>query len=121
MRLYRTDAGLWCGTQAEAKLAAKADGTRWGLVDVPTDKPGLLAWLNGNPLPGHAYEPHAAVAGTPDTPAAEPSTAPADRSPVDASYAAQSVAIDDAFAALPLSHRLTLAALALEDARSLSG
>lgn len=43
MRLYRTTAGEWTGTQDEArKLAGKA----WETVEVPTDKAGLLAFLN---------------------------------------------------------------------------
>lgn len=45
MRLYCTDAGQWAGTQADARALA---GKAWEEVDVPTDKPGLLAWLNGN-------------------------------------------------------------------------
>lgn len=44
MRLYRTTAGEWAGTQADARALA---GKAWQEVDVPTDKPGLLAFLNG--------------------------------------------------------------------------
>ena len=40
MRLYMNKQGEWVGTQAEAKKI-KAD-----MVDVPTDKPNLLKWLN---------------------------------------------------------------------------
>lgn len=40
MRLYRTAAGRWAGTQAEA-------GKGFTQVEIPTDKPGLLDWLNG--------------------------------------------------------------------------
>ena len=44
----------WCGTQAEAKAREKElehEHGRWRVgnieqVEVPTDKPGLLAWLN---------------------------------------------------------------------------
>jgi hypothetical protein len=43
MRLYRTQAGKWAGTQIEA-------GKGFQLVEVPTDKPGLLAWLNAQPI-----------------------------------------------------------------------
>lgn len=46
MRLYRTPAGSWAGTQADAKALAKADATTWAEVEVPVDKPGLLAFLN---------------------------------------------------------------------------
>ncbi len=46
MKLYRI-AGLgWTGTQAEARAEAKHHGTAWQPVEVPTDKPGLIAWLN---------------------------------------------------------------------------
>lgn len=64
MKLYRIDyetaAGatlsVWCGTQAEARAREKElerEHGRWRVgdveaVDVPTDKPGLLAWLNAN-------------------------------------------------------------------------
>lgn len=44
MNLYRDEDGIWYGTQAEAK--AGAQGKSWQLVEVPTDKPSLLAWLN---------------------------------------------------------------------------
>tara|TARA_Y100000004_G_scaffold96336_1_gene107907 strand:- start:417 stop:743 length:327 start_codon:yes stop_codon:yes gene_type:complete len=40
MRLYMNSKGEWVGTQAEAK---KIGAT---MVDVPTDKPNLLKWLN---------------------------------------------------------------------------
>lgn len=46
MRLYRTPTGQWAGTQEDAKALAKAEGITWTLVDVPVDKPGLLAFLN---------------------------------------------------------------------------
>lgn len=47
---------LWCGSQAEAKAETKRLETeyeRWRVgdpetVEVPTDKPGLIAWLNEN-------------------------------------------------------------------------
>lgn len=46
----------WCGTQAEAKARLKEleqEYGRWRVgkieqADIPTDKPGLLAWLNLN-------------------------------------------------------------------------
>jgi hypothetical protein len=40
MRLYANKVGEWVGTQAEAK---KIGAT---MVEVPTDKPNLLKWLN---------------------------------------------------------------------------
>lgn len=51
MKLYKiTYLGgfVWHGTQAEAKLGAKQIGGTFEQVDVPTDKDGLLAWLNEN-------------------------------------------------------------------------
>lgn len=44
MNLYRDENGHWTGTQADAKLAAV--GAPWALVEVPTDKYGLLSFLN---------------------------------------------------------------------------
>lgn len=41
MKLYRKTDGTWAGTQAEA-------GKGFEPVEVPTDKPGLIAWLNDN-------------------------------------------------------------------------
>lgn len=42
MRLYICADGSYAGTQADAK----AKGRGWREVDVPTDKAGLLAYLN---------------------------------------------------------------------------
>lgn len=63
MKLYRVDARHseegtmheWCGTQADAARAVKKfknefevdpDSVEVKPVDFPTDKPGLLRWLN---------------------------------------------------------------------------
>lgn len=62
MKLYRIDYNdenetpcfAWCGTQAAAKARVKElenKYERWRVgnavqVEVPTDKPSLLAWLN---------------------------------------------------------------------------
>ena len=76
MRLYRTAAGQWAGTQADARdLAGKA----WEEVDVPTDKPGLLAWLNANPTPQPADTAPAdddEPAPTPPAPRIDPNACP---------------------------------------------
>jgi len=48
MRLYVTPSGSWAGTQADARALAKSEGADWKEVDVPTDKPGLLTFLNEN-------------------------------------------------------------------------
>lgn len=44
MRLYRTAKDRWVGTQDDARK----DGRGWTQVEVPTDKPGLLTFLNDN-------------------------------------------------------------------------
>jgi hypothetical protein len=43
----------WCGTKADAAAAAKkakddfeVESVMWEPVEVPTDKPGLMRWLN---------------------------------------------------------------------------
>ena len=42
MKLYTNDKGEWFGTQALAKQRSY----HWWPVDVPTDKPSLIEWLN---------------------------------------------------------------------------
>jgi hypothetical protein len=103
MRFYRNDdmvaAVQWTATQAEAdRLFGRGC---WQAVDVPTDKPGLLAWLNELPA-----ETKIEVV---TTTAPVPATAP--------SIAEQSLALDDGFDALPLARQLDLAARAMENAR----
>jgi len=45
MRLYRSKGHVWTGTEADAKAAN--DGMKgWEKIEVPTDKPSLIAWLN---------------------------------------------------------------------------
>ena len=109
MRLYRdqtmTGAGQWTGTQDEANRDFGRG--QWKLVEVPTDKAGLIAWLNAL---GRAT---AATAPPPPVPA------PPARDPAP-SYAQTSLALDDAWEALPLVRKLHFAALAMEDARDLA-
>ena len=45
MRLYLTSTGEWTGNQSDAAGLVRANGGTWEQVDVPTDKPGLIAWL----------------------------------------------------------------------------
>lgn len=58
MRLYQTPDGQIHGTQADARKASK----KFERVDVPTDKDGLIAYLNGSrtcsvrDLPLHTQE-----------------------------------------------------------------
>ena len=72
MKLYRIQAAhddegtiyAWAGTQADAKKAAKVmndehhfklrDDPTIEVVEVPTDKKGLLRWLNENVYFGRA-------------------------------------------------------------------
>ena len=60
MKLYTNNQGAWAGTQADARKLFKND---MRIVDVPTDKPSLLAFLNDNQVGsfealGHKPEPH---------------------------------------------------------------
>lgn len=105
MRLYRNDdmtaVQQWAGTQEEAN---KAFGRgQWSLVDVPTDKPTLLAWLNGD-----AFDRRAIVAPIGVAPIA----------PAGPSFADRTIALDDAWDALPLARKLHFAELALGEART---
>ena len=63
MRLYTNMKAEWFGTQADAKAA----GAEWWEVNVPTDKPNLIAFLNGMSACAGAIE-----ALRSDTPAAAP-------------------------------------------------
>ena len=45
MKLYKNSEGVWAGTQADAR---KMCGKDYQTVDVPTDKPNLLKFLNLN-------------------------------------------------------------------------
>ena len=49
MRLYTNHKGSWVGTQADAR---KEFGKDWSEVDVPTDKPSLLEFLNNKSVGG---------------------------------------------------------------------
>jgi hypothetical protein len=104
MRLYATSNGQWFGTQTEAARAVRElldsgeIGAHWLLVDVPTDKPGLLAYLN-------VFTAAQIVSNI------EPASS--DRM----SYAEQALSFEDGFEALPLPLKLHFAALAMEAAR----
>ncbi|QNQ09265.1 hypothetical protein [Sphingomonas alpina] len=71
MRLYRTSAGTWAGTQPEADAAAKAEGSTWGKVEMPEGKAERIEWLNA--LSGPSEPQFAAPAPAPTPP---PSPAP---------------------------------------------
>lgn len=99
MRLYKTTIGQWAGTQADARTFKATHGVDFEQVEVPTDKPGLLDFLNRHAVGSILLGP-ATDDATPTAPslAVEPMT-------------------EDAFEALPLAMQLHLAALALENAR----
>lgn len=46
MKLYQTTLGQWAGTQADARALKATHGVDFEQVEVPTDKPGLLEFLN---------------------------------------------------------------------------
>ena len=54
MKLYRNSNGVWAGTQADAR---KMCGKNYTEVNVPTDKPSLLRFLNANKV-GSGTDPH---------------------------------------------------------------
>lgn len=115
MKLYRIQGQSraarwqWAGTQDDAKRAAKECGGFWEPYEVPTDKPGLLGFLNRFCI------------SDPDTPALNEETctptAPVEAPPA-TNYTAESVSIDEAWESLPLARKLHFAALAMEDARA---
>lgn len=86
MKLYLA-AGQYAGTQADAKAIAKD----FEAVEVPTDKTGLIEYLNSLVSSG------AAVPGE--------------------NYSERSVMTDKLFEALPIGTQLTLAAIAADNAR----
>ena len=101
-------AGRFVRTQAEAKERAKAQGIKFDperdAVDVPSKQADLVTFLNemvadlvGAGAPAATQERHAQRVAD--------------------SYTERSVAIDETFLALPISHQLTLATLAVEHAR----
>ena len=49
MKLYTNNKGSWVGTQADAR---KEFSKNWNEVDVPTDKPNLLKFLNDESVGG---------------------------------------------------------------------
>ncbi len=54
MKLYKNSNGVWAGTQADARKMCGKDYTE---VNVPTDKPSLLRFLNANKV-GAGVDPY---------------------------------------------------------------
>lgn len=93
------------GTQSEAKSASKLAEGDFEQFEVPTDKAGLIEFLNtGNPLIGQPSEDSY-------TPVFER------QDPQVPSSSDVSIAIEDAWDELPLATQLHYAARAVEDAR----
>jgi hypothetical protein len=61
MRLYRIIGAGWAGTQGDAKAKSKAANAPWHECEVPTDKPGLLAFLEHRNVAGAEEEPRQLV------------------------------------------------------------
>lgn len=99
MIFYLCNGDQLAGTQADAKALDPS----FTQVDIPTDKAGLMAYVNELLA----------------TPKSEPVPPPPPPAPVQIppSYTEVSIKIDEVFENLPLSQQLHLAALALENAR----
>ena len=60
MKLYTDSKGRWAGTQSDAKQFGKFYGD-YETIDVPTDKPNLLAFLNKHSVGGDGFRVDALV------------------------------------------------------------
>ena len=116
MRLYRstdpTDPFQWAGDQRAANL--QFGRGNWVQVDVPTDKPGLLAWLNEQESQQEGSGGCPLTTG-PERPGCDDAGVTAGETA--SSYTAQSIAIDEAWDLFPLARQLHFASLAMERAR----
>lgn len=125
MIFYEVDGEFLVGTQADAKATQRP----WKQVDVPTDKAGLMAFVNdlmkdryvldqdvGAGAPGDVI-PNLHTAEHPDLGSNDGAVEPVPVAPPPPSYSERSIEIDEIFENLPIPHQLTLAALALENAR----
>lgn len=93
------------GTQSDAKSASKLAEGDFEQFEVPTDKAGLIEFLNtGNPLTGQPSEDSY-------------ETVVERQDPQGPSSSDVSIAIEDAWDKLPLATQLHYAARAVEDAR----
>ncbi len=119
MKLYLI-AGEYVGTQADARDLGKRVGIKIDAdsheAEVPTDKAGLLSYLNGLFADrGNWREEYETVVERCDPPTPYMTTPPAQLPGVNLTDL--SVGLDDDFQRLPLAHQLHLATLALENAR----
>lgn len=123
MKLYITAAGVYAGTQAEAKK----DGKGWTLEEVPTDKQGLIDYLNSfkfdhaDPVPTRETDGYE-LTDTESEAFAPPSTAHVPAGDVrqlnTGVPTSPSIQLDDDFDKLPVCRQLDLAARAMENART---
>ena len=70
MKLYTDSKGRWAGTQSDAKHFGKSY-VDYETVDVPTDKPNLLAFLNKHSVGGDGFRVDALVDDDWEMPAAK--------------------------------------------------
>lgn len=105
MIFYLCNGNQLVGTQADAK-PLDPDFVQ---IDVPTDKAGLMAYINTLLTDREVSAPE-----PPTEPAELPDREP---EPPQPSYTELSVKIDEVFEELSLPHQLHLAALAMENAR----
>ena len=61
MKLYKNSDGVWAGTQVDAR---KMCGKGYSEVDVPTDKPSLLRFLNAYKVGANSADKAELVANT---------------------------------------------------------
>lgn len=129
MKLYSIF-GRYYGTQAEAKAAAKESGVRFdpeqNTVEVPTDKEGLIQYLNQ--LVEARDDAFDAVTGgdqfTPVVERQDPTveqSSPLVRLKHQLATARPTLELDALFEAAPIGQQLTLASIAMENARSVIG
>ena len=109
MKLYlNPQTGQGAGTQADAKKLGRTIP-----IDVPVDKAGLLEFLNSNEVGKRA--PESPVERVEEV---EATVVPLKLAPTPQAYAERSCGGDAWFEGLSLAHQLTLANLALENARN---
>lgn len=104
MIFYLCNGNQLAGTQADAK-ALDRDFIQ---VDVPTDKAGLMAYIN---------ELMARLENSPEI-SNEPPPPPAPPASIPVSYTERAVSFEDAFENMPLALQLHFGAKAMENARS---
>lgn len=101
MKLYSV-AGVFVGTQLAAKELARERGTNWREAEVPTDKPGLIDWLNRHT---EVVRQVATNLAAPKVPAV-PAPPPAPRAP---DMVARDISIEEAIGAADHARAIRLA------------